>query len=100
MPGSAMELDWESVRAELREYGQEHLLRHLEQLSESEKASLYADIKDVDFKKLSLLWKDARGNLTDNGEVKDDRLKPLDRSIVGSTAKDKEAVSRWSDIGR
>lgn len=99
MPGSAMELDWESVRAELREYGQEHLLRHLEQLSESEKASLYADIKDVDFKKLSLLWKDARGNLTDNGEVKDDRLKPLDRSIVGSTAKDKEAVSRWSDIG-
>lgn len=83
----------------MKEYGQEHLLQHWQRLDESEKASLYKDIKDVDFKKLSKLWKEAQKSMTENGALKDDRLKPLDSSIVGSTAKDKEAVSRWCEKG-
>ena len=92
-------MDWESLRTELEAYGQEHLLKHLGRLDESEKASLYADIRSVNFKKVSRLWKEAQRSLTENGTMKDNRLKPLDSSIVGSTAKDKANVSRWYDSG-
>lgn len=92
-------MDWKSLRAELKEHGQEHLLQHLGQLDEPQKASLYADIKSLNFKKLAKLWAEARESMAENGTVKDSRLKPLDSSIVGSTAKDKENLSRWSDIG-
>lgn len=92
-------MDCDNLRAELKEYGQEHLLHHLEGLDDIQKASLYADIKNVDFKKLCKLWKEAQHSMTDNGTMKDSRLKPLDSSIVGSTAKDKKDVSRWSDMG-
>lgn len=92
-------MDWEGLRAHLEEYGQEHLLQHLDRLDDPGKASLYADIKSVDFKKLSRLWKEARKSLTENGAMKDDRLKPLDGSIVGSTARDKGTVAGWSEIG-
>ena len=92
-------MDSNGLKAHLKEYGQDHLLQHWQRLDESEKASLYKDIKDVDFKKLSKLWKQAQRSMTENGALKDDRLKPLDSSIVGSTAKDKEAVSRWWEKG-
>lgn len=92
-------MDWEGLRAELKGYDQEHLLQHLDRLDAVEKASLYADIKSVDFRKVSRLWKEACKSLTENGTMKDDRLKPLDSSIVGSTAKDQDMVSRWSDRG-
>lgn len=94
-----LKMDWEGLRAELKEYGQEHLLQHLGLLDESQKVSLYADIKSVDLKKMSKLWREAETSMTDNGTMKDSRLKPLDSSIVGSTAKDRGNVSRWSDIG-
>ena len=93
-------MDWEGLRAELKGYGQEHLLLHLDQLDQAEKASLYADIKSVDFQKVSRLWKEAHKSLTENGTMKDDRLKPLDSSIVGSTSRDRDVVSRWSERGR
>ena len=92
-------MDWEGLREELRSFGQEHLLRHVEQLGEQDKAALYADLRATNWKKLARLWGEAKRSLSENGEVKDDRLKPLDSSIVGSTAKDKATVSRWSDIG-
>lgn len=93
-------MDWEGLTVHLKEYGQEQLLQHLERLDGAEKASLYADIRDVDFKKLSRLWEEAQKSMTENGTMKDDRLKPLDSSIVGSTAKNKEDVWRWSEAGK
>lgn len=93
-------MDWESMRTELRAYGQEHLLCHVDQLSESNQRALHADLAATNWRKLLRLSEVARKSLSENGAVKDDRLKPLDSSIVGSTAKDKGAVSRWWDIGK
>ena len=92
-------MDWGQVREELKEYGQEHLLRHLDVLSEEEQASLYADIKDTDWSKVARLWKTANREMNENGEMKDERLKPLDSSIVGSTARDKDLVAGWNEKG-
>lgn len=87
------------MRQELKEYEQEHLLRHLDELSEDEQATLYADITDTDWSKVARLWKTAKREMTENGEMKDERLKPLDSSIVGSTARDKDLVARWYEKG-
>lgn len=93
-------MDWERVRGYLREYGQEHLLQHLKTLSEEEQADLYADLEETDWRKLSRLWQEAKKSMSENGEMKDDRLKPLDSSIVGSTARDKDRVAKWWDKGK
>lgn len=93
-------VDWEAMRSQLSSCGQEHLLRHVGQLSESEKAALHADLAATHWEKLGRLWRDAKKSLGENGEVKDDRLKPLDKSILGSTAKNKDDVTRWSNIGQ
>ena len=95
-----MEHDWVGMRARLAEYHQEHLLQHLDQLNEAEQAVLYADISQLNLKKLTRCWERAKEMMSNSGEVKDESLKPLDSSIVGSTARDKEDVLRWADIGR
>lgn len=92
-------MDWESVRVQLKGYGQEHLLQHLDELTEPEQDSLFTDIRDTDWSKIARLWTAANREMSENGEVKDDRLKPLDSSIVGSTAKDKLVVARWNEKG-
>lgn len=92
-------MDWESLRDHLEQYGQAHLLQHIGELDEAQKSALYADIKSINFSKLSRLWTKAQQSMCENGAVNDERLKPLDSSIVGSTAKDKDTVTRWSDIG-
>ncbi len=89
-------MDWDRLRAHLVEHHQEHLLVHLDKLSKSEQAALYEDITSVDFQKLSRCWASSQGG---DQEVKDERLKPLDDSILGSTAHDEGEMARWSDIG-
>ena len=41
-------VNWSSVRDRLSQYGQEHLLRYLDELSEGERGELYRDISDLD----------------------------------------------------
>ena len=91
--------DWEAVRAELARYKQDHLLRFLPELSEIQKAELYADICEVDFAKLEGYFSKARSSLSNCEEKKDELLRPLDSSICGSTARDKAEAKRWEQIG-
>ncbi len=45
-----MAVDWSAVRDRLAQFGQEHLLGFLEELSESEKDALYGDISALDLR--------------------------------------------------
>lgn len=89
----------EAVRADLETYGQGHLLQHLDQLEASERDELYRDISELNLKRLSECWRRTQPSLSDSGEVKDERLKPLDSSIIGSTARDKRDIGRWMNLG-
>ncbi len=89
----------EAIRADLRENGQEHLLVHLDRLEGSEREELYRDIEEVNLKKLAKCFRKASSSLSSSGAFEDARLKPLDRSIVGSTARNKEDVQRWMKLG-
>lgn len=41
-------VDWSALRARLEQYGQEHLLQFLEELTEAQKEELHSDISEVD----------------------------------------------------
>ena len=69
-----METDWASVRSELANCGQEHLLQFLDELTESEKAELYGDIRDIDFGRVASYFGDIKAALVGNGEKKDEVL--------------------------
>lgn len=91
--------DWSSMQKTLSTHGQDHLLHYLEDLSDTEKDSLYSDLSELDFPRLSHYWEQAQLSLTQGQQIKDDLLKPLDVTIVGSTARDKDQLPRWRDIG-
>ena len=94
--------DWDEVRATLAQHGQEHVLTFLEELSEREKAELYSDINELDFPRVERCWRQAQRGLDPSSqqEKEDELLKPLDQSIVGSTARDAQLVPQWEDRGR
>lgn len=92
-------MDFTELKTQLMLHGQEHVLMFLDRLSDDQKRSLYADLKEVDLSKVSRCWQEAQKNLADSQEKKDEHLQPLDRSIVGSTARDRAAVKTWENIG-
>ena len=61
---------------------------------------LYAEIAELDLNKVAKCWDEAQKKLTETSEKKDDQLEPLDRSIVGSTTRDKANVPRWEALGK
>lgn len=87
------------MRLRLRERGQDHLLQHLKELDEAEQADLFADLGSIDWDRLAKLWKEAKESLSASAEMKDDRLTPLDGSILGTTSENTEAVSQWRERG-
>lgn len=93
------EPDWKSLREQLAQHGQEHLLRFLPELSEEERRQLFADISDVDLGKLRRCFERAQAAVETGQEVKDELLEPLDESICGSTARDVDSVRTWEKRG-
>lgn len=91
--------DWEAVRADLVLNKQEHLLQFLPELSEAEKAELYADICDVNFAKVQHYFDKAQASISNCEEKKDELLQPLDSSICGSTARDVAKAKLWEQRG-
>ncbi len=92
-------MDWAAVRKDLTAHGQDHLLRHLEELSREERQCLYDDITELNLPRLSTIWDQTQATLTNPCQIKDDKLQPLDSSIVGSTFRDKDRLDAWRDIG-
>ena len=93
------EMDRSKVDSNLAAYGQDHLLRHKSSLGDNELAELYTEIAELDLNKVAKCWDQAQKQLEQTSEKKDDQLEPLDRSIVGSTTRDKANVPRWDDLG-
>lgn len=93
-------MDRSEIEAKLTSHGQQHLLRYADSLGESELAELYSELAELDLNKVSKCWSKAQEKLTESSELKDEHLEPLDRSIVGSTTRNKASVPRWEAIGK
>lgn len=93
-------MDFREIRSQLVQHNQEHVLMFLDGMNNEEKRTLYTDLSEVDLTKVTKCWQEAQQKLADSQEKKDEQLQPLDRSIVGSTARDKDAVPSWEAIGK
>ena len=92
-------MDRNEVESSLTAHGQAHLLRHKTSLGDDQLAELYAEIAELDLNKVARCWDKAQKQLSETSEKKDEHLEPLDRSIVGSTTRDKASVPQWEALG-
>ena len=53
-------MDIDSLRTELKNNGQEHLLNHWEGLSEDEQGALYAELKTFNYAEINKYFKQVR----------------------------------------
>lgn len=63
----------EEVKDKLKKYGQEHLIKFYDELSEEEKMNLLEQINKIDFEQVNKLYEDNKIN----SEFKDDRIEPM-----------------------
>jgi len=88
----------ESVRANLEEFGQCHLLQFFNELSDSEKELLLKDINDINIKETTGYFKAAINSPTQ--EKLDGLLQPVPDELLGSaTHSNAEALAELEDIG-
>jgi hypothetical protein len=93
-------MDRSELKTSLIAHGQEHVLRFTESLRGDELTELYTELSELDLNKVAKCWDEAQKTLSEASEKKDEHLEPLDRSIVGSTTRDKSSVPRWEDLGQ
>ncbi len=94
-------MDWKRLEERLKEHNQQHLVAHVDSLTDDERLALYTDISDIDLEKVSKLWSQAQMTLAHQQgcqTVEDSKLSPLDRSLVGSS-QDITNTPRWWNIG-
>lgn len=79
-----IDLEVSTLREELGNYGQEHLLEHWDTLSQEERRELYHEIKEMNFEELNEYFKRTVTELENAGQKLDDRMQPLDVNQCGS----------------
>lgn len=96
---SSKSMNWAEVRKRLSKYNQQHLIKWVGELTKEEQELLYGDLLELDLAKVQRCYKEAKMTLSDSNEMKDERLKPLDDCICGSTARNKKHVDEWRRRG-
>ena len=93
-------MDRSKLKSSLAAHGQDHLLQFTEGLKDDELTELYTELAELNLDKVAKCWDEAQKTLSEASEKKDEHLEPLDRSIVGSTTRDKNHVPRWEALGQ
>lgn len=90
---------FEEIRERLEKFGQVHLLKYWDEISEEQRRQLKCDIEDL--KELSSFFERANASLSEqNGEKLDNRLQPIPESQFLSVSHTSEAERReYEEIG-
>ncbi len=78
-------IDFEQLKEKLTCYGQEHLIKYWDELSDDERKQLVADIKELNLEEVQSFYKRATASLQENSQKLDDRMKPVLESTFMST---------------
>lgn len=78
-------IDFEQLKEKLTKYGQEHLLRFWDEISDEERNHLVADIKELNLEEVQIFFKRATASLEEDSQKLDDRLHPVLESTFMST---------------
>lgn len=89
----------EDLRNNLANYGQEHLLRYWDSLTDIEKEELMLDINDINFEAVLCDFKKVTANLKDEEKLDRD-IKPVPSSLFGGVDRSsKEDVKTYIEEG-
>ena len=93
-------MDVDSLRTRLNSAGQGHLLEFWDTLSDSEKASLYKELNQMNFEEINSYFETAMNSLKHASDKLDDLLEPLPESVCGSVAQsDAETLAKYETAG-
>jgi len=94
------EVDLSSLTQRLAEHNQEHLVRFWNDLNDSERERLHAELTSLDLGYIAQCFKNCQEELTTVAAAIDDQLDPLPESVLGSLVRtDVETLRRYEDIG-
>ena len=92
--------NFENLKEKLVRYGQEHLLRFWEELSDSEQQQLIKDIQELDLEEIQSFFKRATASLEEGSAKLDDRLEPVPENTYMSTSRaSKEQLNVYEKEG-
>ena len=93
-------MDIESLKNELKTHSQEQLLDHWDSLSEEQKASLYNDLKSIDYAEVNGFFKACNESMRNAAEKVDEHLQPIPQDSLGSiTRAGDETLDRYNKSG-
>ncbi|XP_077978215.1 UDP-N-acetylhexosamine pyrophosphorylase-like [Glandiceps talaboti] len=92
------EMDVASLKAELEEHNQQHLLKFWDDLTEEEQLSLYNDIKGTDLGEVNRYFQKATAVMQQT-ELVDDRMEHIPTEQFGSVTRDSKKIGVWADEG-
>jgi UDP-N-acetylglucosamine/UDP-N-acetylgalactosamine diphosphorylase len=92
--------NFESLKETLTRYGQEHLLRFWDEMSEGERKQLISDIQELNLEEVQSFFKRATASLEESSEKLDDRLQPVPESTFLSISRtSKDQLKIYEDEG-
>ena len=90
----------DELKEKLKKYGQEHLLRCWDTLTEDERQTFAAQLSNIDFEKVQRLSAIALEDLNNPQTKKDEFIEPLPEDIVGKmTESSPEQLEEWYNEG-
>lgn len=94
------EMDLEKLKRDLKEYGQEHVLKYWDELDEEQQARFYDDIRSIDLAKTNRSFSTTMAAAENHkGEKKDERIKPIPPDQIGSIPRAGDNLQVWEDRG-
>lgn len=91
----------ESLKETLARYGQQHLLRFWDELSDAERKQLISDIQELNLEEVQTFFKRATASLDESSAKLDDRLQPVPESTFMSiTRTSKDQLKIYEEEGK
>ncbi|CRL07311.1 CLUMA_CG020290, isoform A [Clunio marinus] len=92
--------NFESLKETLSRYGQEHLLRFWEELSDIERKQLISDIQELNLEEVQSFFMRATASIDESSAKLDDRLKPVPETTFMSISRtNKDQLKIYEDEG-
>ena len=92
-------MDVDSLREELAQHEQEHLLEFWQDLDENQKQDLYNDIKGTDIGEVLRFFKKAMENVGESEKV-DEMMEPIPSEQFGSVTRSGKELEKWYNEGK
>ncbi|XP_055627347.1 UDP-N-acetylhexosamine pyrophosphorylase-like protein 1 [Toxorhynchites rutilus septentrionalis] len=92
--------EFDAMKENLTEYGQEHLLKYWEELSEDQRCLLTKDIEELNLEEVNEFFARATSSLAEENLKLDDKMEPVrEEQYLSISTTDKKQLERYNEKG-